>query len=100
MIGPPRRYNFTIAPGGRLGMGGGGNQRGGGIAGMSYDTSRLRGVHPPACTCVQCSEGRNRGRGRGGRGGGNSGGGGKRGCLPLLALASVAAAVILAAALV
>ena len=81
-------------------MGGGGNQRGGGIAGMSYDTSRLRGVHPPACTCVQCSEGRNQGR-RGGRGGGNSGGGGKRGCLPLLALASVAAAaVIVAAALV
>ena len=80
-------------------MGGGGNQRGGGIAGMSYDTSRLRGVHPPACTCVQCSEGRNQGRrGRGGRGGGNSGGGGKRGCLPLLALA--AAAIILAAALV
>ena len=73
-------------------MGGGGNQRDGGIAGMSYDTSRLRGVHPPACTCVQCSEGRNRGRGRGGRGGG------KRGCLPLLALASVAAAAIILAA--
>lgn len=78
-------------------MGGGGNQRGGGIAGMSYDTSRLRGVHPPACTCVQCSEGRN--RGRGGRGGGNSGGG-KRGCLPLLALASVAAAAVIVAAAV
>ena len=66
---------------------------------MSYDTNRLRGVHPPACTCVQCSEGRNRGRRRG-RGSGNSGNG-KRGCLPLMAALSVAAlaAVVAAAAL-
>ena len=54
---------------------------------MSYDVNRLRGVHPPACTCVECTQRRNRGRRRSGGGGGPGGGGpGRRrfGCLPFL----------------
>lgn len=58
---------------------------------MSYDTSRLRGVHPPACTCVQCNERRTRGR-RGNRGRGSNGG--RRGCLPFLL---IAAAIVITA---
>ena len=68
---------------------------------MSYDVNRLRGTHPPACTCVECSERRNR---RGRRGGGRrpSGSGpGKRrfGCLPLLMVLSGLAVAIPAAAM-
>ena len=60
---------------------------------MSYDTSRLRGVHPPACTCVQCNERRTRGR-RGNRGRGNHGGNGqRRGCLPFLLITAAAIAI-------
>ena len=62
---------------------------------MSYDVNRLRGTHPPACTCVQCTE--RRSRRRGGRGGGNGSGGKRFGCLPfLLGLAAAAAIVFLA----
>ncbi len=66
---------------------------------MSYDVNRLRGVHPPACTCVECTQRRNRG---GRRSGGGGGGQGRRrfGCLPfLLALASAGALSTLLAAL-
>ena len=63
---------------------------------MSYDMNRLRGTHPPACTCVQCTQRRNRRRGGGG---GSSGSGGKRfGCLPFL-LGAAAVIVIVALAL-
>ena len=69
---------------------------------MSYDVNRLRDTHPPACTCVQCTErraARRRGRGGSRRGGGGNGPGGKRfGCLPFV-LGVVAAAAILALAL-
>ena len=63
---------------------------------MSYDVNRLRGTHPPACTCVECTQRRNRRQGR--RGGGGSGGR-RFGCLlvvaaPLIALA-IAAALML-----
>ena len=68
-----------------------------GGCGMSYDVNRLRGTHPPACTCVQCSAARNRGRRRGG--GGRGPGGRRFGCLPiLLALPMVLAATLLAVA--
>ena len=49
---------------------------------MSYDVNRLRGEHPPACTCVECTRRRNRGGRRGGSGGGP--GGRRFGCLPFL----------------
>ena len=70
-----------------------------GARAMSYDVNRLRGVHPPACTCVECTQQRSR---RGRRSGGGGGPGGRRfGCLPfLLALAGVGAAVALLAALI
>ena len=71
---------------------------------MSYDVNRLRGVHPPACTCVECTRRRNRsGRRRGGGGGGDHGGpGGRRlGCLPfVMALVSAGAISVLLAVLV
>ena len=67
---------------------------------MSYDVNRLRGTHPPACTCVECTQRRNR---RGRRGGGSSGGGGRPsgkrfGCLPLLLALSVLVAALLTTA--
>lgn len=64
---------------------------------MSYDVNRLRGTHPPACTCVQCTAARN--RRRQGRGGG--GGGGRRfGCLPFLMAVPALVTVALLAVLV
>lgn len=82
---------------------------------MSYDVNRLRGVHPPACTCVECTRRRNRGRrrqgegsggrgrgsGSGGGGSGNGSGGGRRlGCLPfVMALAGAGALSALLVAL-
>ena len=62
---------------------------------MSYDVNRLRGVHPPACTCVECTRRRNRGGRR--RGGGGGGPGGRRlGCLPfVMALVSAGALAVL-----
>lgn len=63
---------------------------------MSYDTSRLRGVHPPACTCVQCNEKRTRNRRGNRQRSGN--GGGRRGCLPFLMLASAATLALMALA--
>ena len=77
-----------------------------GVARMSYDVNRLRGTHPPACTCVQCTERRTRRnrRGGGGRrpggGGGGSSGGRRFGCLPNLLVLAVVAAVIVAATVV
>ncbi len=68
---------------------------------MSYDVNRLRGVHPPACTCVECQEGRTRRRGRGGNrsgSGGGKGGGGRRGCLPWVTVVALAVAAMTAAA--
>ena len=62
---------------------------------MSYDVNRLRGTHPPACTCVECTQRRNRRRGS--RGGGGSGGR-RFGCLPIL-LTLPLLALALAAAL-
>ena len=74
-----------------------------GAAGMSYDVNRLRGVHPPACTCVECQEGRTRRRGRGGNrsgsGGGKGSGGGRRGCLPWVTVVALAVAAMAAAAM-
>ena len=64
---------------------------------MSYDVNRLRGTHPPACTCVQCTQRRNRQRGGGGAGGNRPGGEKRFGCLPfLLGVAAIAAIVALA----
>lgn len=64
---------------------------------MSYDVNRLRGTHPPACTCVQCTAARN--RRRPGRGGGSGPGGRRFGCLPfLVALPALLAAALLAIA--
>ena len=68
------------------------------VFGMSYDVNRLRRTHPPACTCVECTQRRN----RGGRRGGGGGPGRRRfGCLPLLmALSAVVAfGAVLAASL-
>ena len=61
---------------------------------MSYDLNRLRETHPPACTCVECTQ-RRSGR-RGSRRGGGSGPGGRRrfGCLPLLLGLPVALAFV------
>lgn len=65
------------------------------VSGMSYDVNRLRGTHPPACTCVECTRRRNRRRGGGG------GGGRRFGCLPfLLSLTCVSVATALLSALV
>ena len=63
---------------------------------MSYDVNRLRGTHPPACTCVECTQRRNRrgGRGGGGRWRGGGGSGGRRfGCLPVVAAPFIALAI-------
>ena len=67
---------------------------------MSYDVNRLRGVHPPACTCVECTRRRNSG-GRRRVGGGGSPGGRRLGCLPfVMALVSTGAISALLAVLV
>ena len=60
---------------------------------MSYDVNRLRGTHPPACTCVECTQRRNRRRGR--RGGGS--GGRRFGCLPMLVALPILALAMAAA---
>ena len=63
---------------------------------MSYDVNRLRGTHPPACTCVECTQ-RRSGRRRGGRGGGS--GGRRFGCLPMLLILTTASVIFAVAAM-
>ena len=65
---------------------------------MSYDLNRLRGTHPPMCTCVECTQRRNRRQNRRGRGGPGSGPGRRRfGCLPMLVAAPLVALALAAA---